>query len=280
MQAASLLLLVCVSCALGWASDDMDCWRKNRNSTTKQVAGFVFRISRYHDKQENEDVCRAVVLDANKKVIFSAMDQAFSIVLAGEDVNGDGSADVVFEGYSGGAHCCWTYYIVSLGESPKLLAQFYNERGAAFVRNTGTGHMEIATLDGGFDYFDSLSHAETPFPSVYLRLDGRKLVDVSHEHVGDYDIEIEEAKRRLDAQALRKFRSVPSHRAFVSDTTNRRTSGLVLALALAFLYSGRSSQAHKTIEEMWPAFDQQRIWKLILKTKRDGILNQTGHRAS
>jgi transglutaminase-like putative cysteine protease len=38
--------------------------------------------------------------------------------ITGKDVNGDGYPDAVLVSFSGGAHCCWTYHIVSLGKNP------------------------------------------------------------------------------------------------------------------------------------------------------------------
>lgn len=47
---------------------------------------------------------------------------------------------------------------------------------------------------------------------------------------------------------------------------------LVLTIALAYLYSGRDAQAWKSIDEMWPSFDRERIKSLILKTWAEGLL--------
>jgi hypothetical protein len=64
------------------------------------------------------------------------------------DLSGDGVPDLALESYSGGAHCCWTYYIISLGEKPRLIKQFDNERGAGFVRNRENRRVDIVTQDG------------------------------------------------------------------------------------------------------------------------------------
>jgi len=43
---------------------------------------------------------------------------------------------------------------------------------------------------------------------------------------------------------------------------------------------GRESEARAALREMWPAFDQERIWNLILQTRRSGVLRYTRPRAT
>ncbi len=46
-------------------------------------------------------------------------------------------------------------------------------------------------------------------------------------------------------------------------------------IVLAYLYSGREAQARQALQELWPPFDQERIWNLILETRHNGILRYT-----
>jgi hypothetical protein len=48
-----------------------------------------------------------------------------------------------------------------------------------------------------------------------------------------------------------------------------------LMIVFAYLYSGREEQAHQTLRDLWPPFDQERIWNLILEARRNGILCYT-----
>ena len=45
-----------------------------------------------------------------------------------------------------------------------------------------------------------------------------------------------------------------------------------LMIVFAYLYSGREKQAHQALQDLWPPFDQERIWNLILETRHNGIL--------
>jgi hypothetical protein len=135
--------------------------------------------------------------------------------------------------------------------------------------------MEIRTYDGKFDYL-FLSHAESPFPTVYLRLVGTRLVDVGREHTADYDHEITEAKRDLSPAELQQLHSAVNADELYGNDSNRRAETQILQIIYAYLYSGRQTQAHQALTEMWPAFDQEAAWKKILEARRKGILRYTG----
>lgn len=218
--------------------------------------------------------CSVVVRDSAKNTIFSETDSGFSVVMMDSDVNGDGVPDLVLESYSGGAHCCWTYYIISLGANPRLLTQFENERGAAFVRNVKNGRIDIETQDGDFDYFDGQRHACTVFPLVYLRLEGTKFVDVGSEHLAAYDEIIAKSQKALSDDKRQHLRSLKS-RLTEDQGLDDDTVSNSLKIVLAYLYSGREAEAHQTLVELWPRFDQERIWNLILESRRNGILSYT-----
>src|SRR5713101_3799834 len=121
------------------------CYHGRGHIIKKMARGFEIQISRYPDKDNPElDECEAEIYDPRGDVIFSEHDWGFSIGVAGYDVNGDGIPDVVLEAYSGGAHCCWTFYVISLGSKPGLITKFENNRDAAFFWNKENRRIEIA----------------------------------------------------------------------------------------------------------------------------------------
>jgi hypothetical protein len=244
MRFAVIVLLPLAAGHPAWAAGTDSCFFGN-GSVTKQVAGFQTKISPYHHKDFPHEGCRAVVRDQNRKVVFSEHDFGFSIALLGEDVNGDGVPDVVLEAYSGGAHCCWTYYIISLGQKPGLLKAFGNQLGTRFAHNEKTGRIEISTWDGAFDSFDGLCYPCSPFPQVYLRLDGTTLVDISLQHVTDYDKTIGETQKALtpaELQRLRALKESPSDAEGASATVSK-----VLTIVVAYLYSGREAALPRSL---------------------------------
>ena len=101
-------------------------------TVTRQVAGFQVSIAPHRDEEDpDRPECSAVIRSPDDKVIFSEHDAGFAMILAG-DVNGDGIPDVVLEAFSGGAHCCWSYHIVSLGAEPGVLRTFENQYPVKF----------------------------------------------------------------------------------------------------------------------------------------------------
>jgi hypothetical protein len=137
--------------------------------------------------------------------------------------------------------------------------------------------MEIRTWDGEFFMFDGMATASSPHPMVYFRIDRNKLRDVSPLHKADYERAIRKMRTDLSAKDLVRFRVIDEHWSKVNE---EYTASRVLKIVLAYLYSGRQAEAHSTLRRMWPPFDQDRVWKLILKTKRQGILSQVSRKAS
>src|SRR5262249_40663383 len=122
--------------------------------------------------------------------------------------------------------------------------------------------------------FDCLSHAETVFPTLFLRLRGRELKDVGPEHWDDYANQIAEARQRITAAQLRQFRESTTQDE-MCEGNPRSTMPKVLAIVFANLYGGREEEAWKALDEMWPPGDKERVRKLILQRRGEGILRYT-----
>jgi hypothetical protein len=273
-----LLVLVTIlalpsTCVLASGVEKDQCVSGDR-FIAREIAGFRLTISRYHDPKlpPGYQECRAVVRDSQKRVVFSSHDPAVALVVAGRDVNGDGVPDLVLEGYAGGLHGAYNYYIVSLSEKPGLIRKF--ETGAVpgeFIQGQHSGEIEIHTWDGEFFMFDGMATAFSPYPDVYLQIDGAKLRDISAQHKAGYDEAIRRMRRSLPAADFARLRVIDESWEKAGE---EQAASQVLKIAVAYLYSGRQSLARKTIREMWPRFDQERIWALLLKTRREGILKQ------
>lgn len=269
MTKIAAFILFLATTTFAGASDKLFCTPAWTGSITKRFGDFEIRIFPLAGHQE----CRVRIRDHDKKTVFTETNWGFAVALVGQDVNDDGFPDLVLEGYSGGAHCCWTYYIVSLAGKPGLIRRFDNDRPASFEPDK-TGRIEIKALDGAFDYFDFLSHAETVFPSVYLRLEGDKFLDVSHNHLTEYDRQIQAARKQLTPQSIEYFRSATT-REEIANSPNRELARPILTIVLAYLYSGRKTKAQQEFQKMWPVFDQDVEWKMILETRKQGVLSYT-----
>jgi hypothetical protein len=248
--------------------------RHGEGRLNKRVLSFQIRIeglgSGKSAAQFPEGSCRVEVVSPKGEKVFQAEEIMIERARFADDLNGDNVQDAVFLGFSGGAHCCWTLWVVSLGDPPGLLQKIENQTGFGFTHGRG-GRVEIRTGDGAFDYFDSLSHADSPIPGVTLRLEGSRLVDAGPDHWTDYETWIGKARYELLNDEVRRFKAI-NYSEEIGKLELWHTKGLVLQIVLAYLYGGRPADARKALDEMWPAFDRERIWDLILKTREEGIL--------
>lgn len=247
-----------------------DTWCRSGEGRLERSLG-AYNVRLEPTKGEHaEDLCRGVVSETTGKEVFSVSEVGLAIDgITGSSVSNDGIKSVVLDGFSGGAHCCWTYWIVALGAQPKLIKEIRNQTGIAFERQPD-GRVLLHTADGAFDYFDDLPHAFAPMPSVYLQLQGNGLHDVSAQFAPEYDKRIAEARQSLTAERINTFRAAQQS-ASASDE-QLETKAQVLSIVLSYLYSGRDQQAWDALDEMWPAADRDRIVKLIVETRARGIL--------
>lgn len=234
--------------------------------TSSTVGKYEVKIVPGSDAS-GDSVCRAYLVDRARKQLFLLEDSAVSIHQGTDnDIFRDGSPSLILEGFSGGAHCCYIYRIVNLSEPPVILSPIENQTPFFFFKDAASGQFRIMTSDGAFDTFDGLCHACTPFPRVVLRVDSAGLHDVSAQFVEQYDSEIALARAKIGNGDIAKFLAADFQDA----------KAVVLEIALAYLYSGRETQAWQTLDEMWPAADRERIRKLIIKTRAQGILSKLG----
>ena len=219
--------------------------------------------------KDNQARCRAAVYWQGKTVTV-ANDWALTLdKISGSDINGDGKPELVLDGYSGGAHCCYTYRIVTLQGTPRVLQSLSSERPMTFEKQKD-GTTLIRADDGVFDYF-LLPHAQAVIPQLFLTMQGEKLVNVSSQFSEQYDAQIQKARQELTASDLEKFRSSRfSDRMFTDQVP---TVHRVLVIVLNYLYSGRETEAWKALAELWPESDQARVKALILERHSRGLLS-------
>jgi hypothetical protein len=87
--------------------------------------------------------------------------------LSGADVNGDGDPDLVVSAWSGGAHCCYSSGVYSIGEHVQqvLALETGNCGPGAFEDLDGNGTIEFITCDDRWAY-TYCSFADSPLPRV------------------------------------------------------------------------------------------------------------------
>jgi hypothetical protein len=133
--------------------------------------------------------CHASVRAPKGRTVFERNDWSMEIdPVTGKDLNGDGEPDAVLVGFSGGAYCCWTYSIISLGKKPGLIGEFESHTSASFKDLKGNGQIEILTRDGSFEGGFALDHASSPYPLLIVRMKGDRFEDVGFQFWQTYEM--------------------------------------------------------------------------------------------
>jgi hypothetical protein len=240
----------------------------------REINGFKIEADALPPKRGVPPACRGRILDARGKALFTTTDHGMNILeVSGKDISGDGTPEVVFEGYSGGAHCCWTYWIVSLSQSPKLVRTLANNRGFGFKDLNNDGKIELVAEDGAFLYFDGLPDYGSPSPAVILRLAGTKLERVDSEFWPLYEKKIATARRLLTPTCVDIFTTQNVRMALANkscDTANTKLQ--ILNIVLNLLYGGHDTEAWDELAKYWPEKDLARIHALIQRTAESSLL--------
>jgi len=192
---------------------------------------------------------------------------------------------VIFQVKRADTECCMTLQIYSLRKPPKLLRTI---TGGTFFSTADTdldGQIEIWTNDAAsLDGFESPEVDRPDFaPTVVLRFDRGRLLDVSSEFQGYFDEEIARVRSVLDPDDLRDFKNssgrLPPTAHFSPQDLRHsekleRTKARVLQIVWSYLYSGREQEAWNSLAELWPPADLDRIRAAIMSARGRGIRAQ------
>ena len=273
---SAVLFLCCFAAIPALAA--RQCSQGNGSDRLEMPGGYVAQVAASTDKPGQ---CRASITTQDGKTVYELTDREIALnPISGKDVNGDGKPDAVIETHPARGACCWNYYVVTPGEEQPLLRQFATSVPLNFEDKLGDGKVEIWTRDFAFDGVDGFPHSESPFPLIFFRMKGANIYNVSQLFWTDYQREIEDAKNGIskeDAEALTKEEgenAKPPQEGDPKAIHLRSVRALVLTVVLDYLYADRGPDAWKTISEMWPILDRQRIRQLILRNRMRGILSE------
>jgi hypothetical protein len=178
--------------------------------------------------------------------------------------------------------CCMEYKIYSLRDPPVLLRSI---SGGEFFSAADTdldGRVEIWTNDAAsLQGFENLRLRDLDFaPPMVLRFVRGRLLDASSEFQSYFDQKIADERAMLNAQDLGDFKSSDGKLAIAAANPPDRLLQLrkvkvkVLEIVWSYLYSGREQEAWRSLSEMWPAADFDRIRAAIVNASTRGIRSQ------
>lgn len=174
-----------------------------------------------------------------------------------------------------------SYRIYSLTKPPRLL---YTITGASSYVAADTdldGKVEIWTNDANaVAGFEGVPLSLFDFaPTVVLRLEKKRLVDVSSEFTSAYDAQIAKLRAQMRPQDMAAFKSSDGMLSMQISGSSVdlppliRTKIRVLEIVWAYLYSRREAEAWSALQQMWPSRDFQRIQKSISELHQRGIVH-------
>jgi len=201
---------------------------------------------------------------------------------------GDGVPLAAFQIKKSDSDCCMDYRIYSLEKPPRLL---HTITGGEFFSASDMdldGSVEIWTNDAAaVDGFEKLTLGELDSaPTVVFRFARGQLLDVIADFQPYFDREIARMRAGIHEQDRQDFKSSDGKLTAIKSVSPERLHQLrtvkikVLEIVWAYLYSGREQDAWRSLAEMWPSADVDRIRVALGNARAHGIHDQADRTSS
>ena len=167
----------------------------------------------------------------------------------GADITGDGTPDIVLMEYSGGAHCCSTYYIFELAEPLRVTKIYTGDAPLFFEQLDDSPSLEVKLFDDNFSYWRA-AYANSAAPEVVLRYR-----DGAYQPAPDLMRGPAPSQRELEEWA-RQARSagdwIMTTKPRGSDSNYDVSSDLLIPL-IDLIYRGHADLVRRFTDMAWPA---------------------------
>jgi hypothetical protein len=226
-------------------------------------------------------VCNAALSWGDQNLVVADGASQADVDAFGVDL-GVGAPVVAMQVKKSKAECCMEYKIYSLRAPPVLLRSIAGGEFFCAADTDLDGRVEIWTDDAAsVDGFENFHLRDLDFaPPIVLRFVRGRLLDVSSEFGPYFDQKIADERAKLNPQDLGDFKSSDGRLASAAALPAgwlarlRSVKMKVLEIVWSHLYSGREQEAWRSLAEMWPAADLDRIRAALLTARARGIRSQ------
>ncbi len=280
--APALFFLISLSaCVCHAQSHDVVCREGVGDFAAEFLTGVKVRVGPVRNEELEARVCEAALSWGEQNLAVADAASQADIDVFGVDL-GMGAPVVALQVKKTKAACCMEYKIYSLRAPPVLLRTL---TGGDFFSAADTdldGRIEIWTDDAAaVEGLDNLRLGDLDFaPPIVLRFVRGRLLDASSEFQPYYDQKIADVRAKLIPQDLADFKnsdgklvsaaSIPAVRLIQL----RKVKLKALEIVWSYLYSGREQEAWRSLAEMWPTADLDRIRAALSNARARGILSQ------
>ncbi len=206
--------------------------KKGRRIYEQQAEG---RFSVYQEDREDIEYGKSFV----KEHKIHPKDD-YEVVPIGKDITGRGIPNLVISEWSGGAHCCYKFYVFELDEKIRTIAVLEVSHGSLshFADLDGDNVPEFITQDWTYAYWNT-SFASSPAPGIILRF-GKDNYELAEKLMRQPVLsESEMAKRISDIKADETWK------------TEKNPPPLLWATMLDLIYTGNMNAAWKFFDKAW-----------------------------
>jgi hypothetical protein len=137
-------------------------------------AGGCFQILRAGTVVFSKNAGERVVIGNDINIRAATDTKHAPAIPIGTDITGSGSPELLLVDWGGGAHCCFTFHIIELGDRVRETAKIDagDSDYAHFEDVNQDGKYEFVGWDFTFNYWHA-SFAESPAPRIVLQFNGK-----------------------------------------------------------------------------------------------------------
>jgi hypothetical protein len=280
--ALALFLLSCVTVSPCQAQGrDVVCRDGVGDFEAEFLTGVRVRVGAARSGALDARVCEAEVSWGDQNFTVAGSASQADVDAFGVDL-GMGGPVAAIQVKKSKSECCMEYKIYSLRAPPVLLRSITGGQFFSAADTDLDGRVEIWTNDAAsVESFENLRLGDLDFaPPVVLRFERGRLLNASAEFQSYFDQKIADERAKLNPQDLAEFKNSDGRLAAVaalpigSLPRLRSAKVKVLEIVWSYLYSGREQEAWRSLNEMWPAADADRIRAALLNARARGILSQ------